>query len=1180
MTTFTDADIFEAAAARLPAGLARRTRAARSLYISAIGRAVAQAPRTAPYQPPAAPADTLPRVWSATFDGEPYIVRVTPPRPNASGDWYKLSMITGAGDDATACAFVYSPSGRRWGVRPGGPAPDVLIQEAIRSGWTVFVGSEQGRDFTEAVETCTGRQVSKPKPPRTPPGTDRGPGQEDKRSRRTVGTFASRAAVEAAEEEGDVTSARCKGADPRKLRDMADKMEARIRELESGGAIGQQNVTARRARISSGLVEQGAAMRQLQTIMRAMADDIEAGTLPEALACVDSRAAIEELWRLGVYRESDRQPDRYSGKAREPRPVWPYNRASNLASTLQSIVNTSRNPSPYEVREGRVVPLTAAQQKQLEREAAKYRAMPEDRRILVAGPFLALLESLTLTDKMHDGGLTEDRRRAHRLQRMGLTPETADAAADAMFTYAVAALARGKHDPAAVDRKRAQEAAAAQREISLLIGKVPGFFPTPPSAAAELVRRAKAGRFTLGTTLEPSAGSGNLVAAALEDGGAVVYALEQNFTLAGLLQKRFADDLRVTIQQDDFTDGLPDNFPPLYDTVIMNPPFERGQDADHVALAWKYVKPGGVLACIVSAGLGFRQDRKAEGFRRWRDTFAVETYELAPGTFEKTDVRALVVIATKPAGDDREDFDLPDTAPTPLPAGALLQWPMVRGQLDRLPSHSRDAAWRAVVASIREQWKVKGDGPPPPDTRTDWAQGIDYRVMPSFVPPSLQEETEYSKLYAQRHKQKEAQQAAEREAVEQGRAARMAELAGRRENPLPVRNLEAWPATQRKYSGVGYTARTSKTAWQAELQDQTPLSPHSYHGEKLPLSLYDLTKAAWLAWSSPGGIPFAPKSRDGVYTSDELDAMVSMMYATGPLFDGLRRDLLVAASQVVDLEVQYYYDYDARNVPQQAAGFRSIGQDTDSHPMAMLEGRGDRAERNIDASLRDQVRSYLRYEREPITRARFLAVVQKVAGHVVERMQDSITRAAGLAAFGQSFTQARLRWNDYYLRGHLQPGDTPSKLAAYLSEVVERAVQSGFNKTDVLRATGIDRYNKYRGEPVREFIARAVAEEQRKYAERAARDDAATAVARKVVAQARTLLALDRALTKADVERTMPGARFVDVARGDSSVRLAFGDIDFYGDSGERRNGQVVGHSRDTAIRNALAKIVAAAGTA
>ncbi len=53
----------------------------------------------------------------------------------------------------------------------------------------------------------------------------------------------------------------------------------------------------------------------------------------------------------------------------------------------------------------------------------------------------------------------------------------------------------------------------------------------------------------------------------------------------------------------------------LYDRVVMNPPFDRERDIDHVLHAISFLKPGGVLVAIMSAGTELRETKKSKAFR-------------------------------------------------------------------------------------------------------------------------------------------------------------------------------------------------------------------------------------------------------------------------------------------------------------------------------------------------------------------------------------------------------------------------------------------------------------------------------------------------------------------------------------------------------------------------------------
>jgi 16S rRNA G1207 methylase RsmC len=68
----------------------------------------------------------------------------------------------------------------------------------------------------------------------------------------------------------------------------------------------------------------------------------------------------------------------------------------------------------------------------------------------------------------------------------------------------------------------------------------------------------------------------------------------------------------VTVTQADFLTIDPT---PIYDIVAMNPPFARQDDIRHVAHAAKFLKPGGYLASVMSAGVLFRDNKLTADFR-------------------------------------------------------------------------------------------------------------------------------------------------------------------------------------------------------------------------------------------------------------------------------------------------------------------------------------------------------------------------------------------------------------------------------------------------------------------------------------------------------------------------------------------------------------------------------------
>lgn len=117
-------------------------------------------------------------------------------------------------------------------------------------------------------------------------------------------------------------------------------------------------------------------------------------------------------------------------------------------------------------------------------------------------------------------------------------------------------------------------------------------FNTPPGLASQMMVLAD---LTAGDkVLEPSAGTGNLIQAALSHGifNADITAVEIDPKKAAALKCR-------TVCADFLTcNGSLGTF----DKVLMNPPFTAGQDVKHINHARKFLNPGGRIVAICSAG--------------------------------------------------------------------------------------------------------------------------------------------------------------------------------------------------------------------------------------------------------------------------------------------------------------------------------------------------------------------------------------------------------------------------------------------------------------------------------------------------------------------------------------------------------------------------------------------------
>lgn len=122
-----------------------------------------------------------------------------------------------------------------------------------------------------------------------------------------------------------------------------------------------------------------------------------------------------------------------------------------------------------------------------------------------------------------------------------------------------------------------------------------GLFITPPEIARRIVEMAhiQAGA----RLLEPSAGTGRILDAVQALGVPVdVTAAE---LCPRLCRHLFESYPGTRLRAGDF---LSLTFPAPFDVVVMNPPFRRGTDVQHITRALEWLKPGGVLVSLCYDG--------------------------------------------------------------------------------------------------------------------------------------------------------------------------------------------------------------------------------------------------------------------------------------------------------------------------------------------------------------------------------------------------------------------------------------------------------------------------------------------------------------------------------------------------------------------------------------------------
>lgn len=128
--------------------------------------------------------------------------------------------------------------------------------------------------------------------------------------------------------------------------------------------------------------------------------------------------------------------------------------------------------------------------------------------------------------------------------------------------------------------------------------------------------------------LEPSAGIGNIAKAA-ERAGGVVTAIEVDAKRCAML----SGVPKLTAHNHDFLQSTPSRH---FDRVVMNPPFAKQADIQHVLHAAKFLKQGGRLVSVMSAAVMFRENRLATEFRAFVDAHGGSFERLPDRAFEES----------------------------------------------------------------------------------------------------------------------------------------------------------------------------------------------------------------------------------------------------------------------------------------------------------------------------------------------------------------------------------------------------------------------------------------------------------------------------------------------------------------------------------------------------------------
>lgn len=169
------------------------------------------------------------------------------------------------------------------------------------------------------------------------------------------------------------------------------------------------------------------------------------------------------------------------------------------------------------------------------------------------------------------------------------------------------------------------------------------FFPTPPAVVALLLERAEIGDGMM--VLEPSAGRGAIAVAAQAAADDVAVDMYELMPANNEALHALNLPLSGVAPPVDFLAVMPT---PLYDRVVMNPPFSRQADIKHVLHALNFLKAGGRLVSVMAASVAFRENKLTTAFREVVSARGGTIEPLPDGAFKTSGTMVNTVLVTIP----------------------------------------------------------------------------------------------------------------------------------------------------------------------------------------------------------------------------------------------------------------------------------------------------------------------------------------------------------------------------------------------------------------------------------------------------------------------------------------------------------------------------------------------------
>ena len=429
-----------------------------------------------------------------------------------------------------------------------------------------------------------------------------------------------------------------------RLLEMADNWEAQGRGKLTAD---RKTNTARRARIAAGVEADAEAKIYVAKVLRSIAKALQNKEI-KYLSRIDSAVQLDTLRNIlfrANYNRMRKQEVPYNEWKADfdqdiefvtyPYPSYHWERLRRLANELAAIRG-------QKMRAKRLYQAAVSVKKGQWMVSFKREAIADIRAII------PIVKSKVDREWLKNGLEQYD-----RIQRMGLTNlPTLKTALREYHQYAQVSTLSPEEERAKLIKKL---------ERQFVGKKIPGFFPTPRPLVIRMLSLADID--TDDTLLEPSAGLGHIADIISEkhpDNALTL--IEDYFDLAEALKEKGYEVIKT-----DFLQYQEKRF----DKIIMNPPFERLQDIDHVSHAYSLLKPGGRLVAIMAGNKGEGSTRqKIKDFRNWLEEIGAYTEENPEGAFKSafrsTGVRTIMVAIDREEGQTEPPKSIPAEKPKPI----------------------------------------------------------------------------------------------------------------------------------------------------------------------------------------------------------------------------------------------------------------------------------------------------------------------------------------------------------------------------------------------------------------------------------------------------------------------------------------------------------------------------------